>query len=324
GRMTRGAANAILASMYVNARVFTGTVTASGLQPGPARWEDAIAAADRILDSGAHSLAADWHANFRPDNHTSPENILVAKSLNQAGLGFEMIYRGLHYNSGAGGAWNGFSTLAETYFAFDTASIVTLPVPGTATTAEILHSNDRRHEIFLAGQHFNIENGQPVNDRAGVPLFFTPTIRDVTQAAENEGVRIYKWPGDPDRAGSAHGNDYAYFRLGEIYLIKAEALNELNRTAEAIQLVNTLRARVFEPDRPLSSGLTQAEARERIRRERLFELTAEAKRRQDLIRYDRFTLPWAFKAAGEPYRILMPIPRTQLDANPMLEQNPGY
>ena len=40
GRITRGAANAILANLYVNGQVFGGTVTASGLTKGPARWQD--------------------------------------------------------------------------------------------------------------------------------------------------------------------------------------------------------------------------------------------------------------------------------------------
>jgi hypothetical protein len=35
-------------------------------------------------------------------------------------------------------------------------------------------------------------------------------------------------------------------------------------------------------------------------------------------------LPWSFKQQREPYRILMSIPQTQVDANPLLEQNPGY
>ncbi|MGH7475841.1 MAG: RagB/SusD family nutrient uptake outer membrane protein [Longimicrobiales bacterium] len=326
GRMTRGAADAILASLYLNAEVFTGTVTAAGLERGQARWQDAVAAADRILNSGVYSLAADWNANFTPDNHLSPEIILTVKSTAQAGYGWNehFIYRAMHYNSGFGGAWNGFSTLAEVYYAFDTLTVETLPVPGTNRTANLLHSNDERHDIFLAGQHFNLQTGEPVNDRAGTPLFFTPEIGDATQAAENEGVRIYKWPGDPNFTGQWHNNDFAYFRLAEMYLIKAEALNELGQTAEAIQLVNTVRQRVFDPDKSISTGISQAEARERIRRERLFELTAEAKRRQDLIRADRYTLPWTHKAPGEPHLILFPIPQTQLDANPLLVQNPGY
>jgi len=61
-----------------------------------------------------------------------------------------------------------------------------------------------------------------------------------------------------------------------------------------------------------------------ILRERLLELTAEAKRRQDLIRHGRYTQAWSFKQAGGPRLVLMPIPQSQLAANPMLVQNPGY
>ena len=58
--------------------------------------------------------------------------------------------------------------------------------------------------------------------------------------------------------------------------------------------------------------------------ERLFELMDEAKRRADLIRHGLWTSEWYEKPAREGYRILMPIPQTQLDANPLLVQNPGY
>src|SRR5262245_46541814 len=56
GRVTRGACDAILANMYLNAQVFTGTVTTAGLQLGPARWQDAVTAADRVLNAGVYSL----------------------------------------------------------------------------------------------------------------------------------------------------------------------------------------------------------------------------------------------------------------------------
>lgn len=302
GRMTKGAADAVLASMYLNAEVFTGTVSANGLQRGQARWQDAVAAADRILNSGVYSLAANWNANFAPDNHTSPEIIFAVKNLNEAGLGLEFVYRAAHYNQDPSG-WNGFSSLAETYYAFD--------------------KDDRRIGIFQVGQQFD-KNGNPLKTRDGKPLIFLPDIKDATQASEVEGARIVKWPADPNRVGTAHSNDYAYFRLGEIHLIKAEALNELGQTAQAIQIVNMLRARVFEPDEPLAGTFNQATARQAILRERLFELTAEAKRRQDLIRHGKYVEPWAFKEQREAYRVLMPIPKTQIDANPELEQNPGY
>jgi hypothetical protein len=303
GRMTQGAADAILASLYLNAEVFTGTVTEGGLQRGQARWQDAVTAADRVINSGAYSLATDWHSNFAVENSGSPENILVVKHKASGGLGLSFVMRALHYNSISNGPWNGFSALTETFYAFD--------------------EDDQRRDIFLVGPQVNILTGEPITDRAGVPLVFTPEIGDITQATEGEGARIMKWPPDPAAPGGDHGNDMPYFRLGEMYLIKAEALNELGQTTEAIDVVNMLRERVFDPNEPVTAA-GQVEAREIILNERLFELTAEAKRRQDLIRHDMYTMAWQFKPATDPYRILMPIPQTQLDTNPLLTQNPGY
>ena len=138
-------------------------------------------------------------------------------------------------------------------------------------------------------------------------------------------MRIVKWPHDPEHVAQENGNDYTYFRLAEMHLIKAEAMNELGNTAGAVAEVNILRARVFNPPKPLSAGdFNQASFRTQILRERLFELTAEAKRRQDLIRHGQFTAARSFKPQTQPFRILMPIPQSQLDTNPLLQQNPGY
>ena len=311
GRMTKGAVDALLASLYLNAQVFTGTVTTAGLQKGTARWQDAIIASDAILNSGNYSLSTDWRSNFKADNGNSPENILVVKFLNQTGLGLHFVMESLHYNQYSGGQspWNGFSTLAETFAAFDPA--------------------DQRRQIFLSGPQFNQITGLPVTDRAGNPLIFDPNIADDTKAAENIGVRIVKWPVDPAHLDQENGNDYALYRLAEIYLIKAEALNELGgQGPAAVALINTVRARVFTPPKPLATTLTQAQIRDAILSERLFELTAEAKRRQDLIRNDQYiTKAWAYKAQAaltEPFRVLMPIPLTQLGTNPQLVQNAGY
>jgi hypothetical protein len=307
GRMTQGAVDAILASMYLNAEVFTGTVSTGGLQPGTARWQDAIDAADRVINSGTYSLATDWRSNFEEDNYLSSENILVAKTLNEVGLGLNFLLRALHYNSLSQGPspWNGFATLAETYYAFD--------------------QDDDRIDIFLVGPQVDLSTGEPINDRSGNPLVFVPEIGDITQATEGEGARIVKFPPDPNNVAENHGNDMTYFRLAEMYLIKAEAMNELGMTAAAVDIVNMIRERVFDPDEPLNAAdFNQDTFRDRILQERLFELTAEAKRRQDLIRHGQYTTPWAFKDQVDPYRILMPIPQTQIDTNPLLVQNPGY
>ena len=54
-------------------------------------------------------------------------------------------------------------------------------------------------------------------------------------------------------------------------------------------------------------------------------MTAEGKRRTDLIRMGKFTNgTWYAKTTNTPFRILFPIPQTQIETNPLLVQNPGY
>jgi hypothetical protein len=316
GRLTSGAADAILASLYINAGVFNkddGVSTNSynscqGVQvTGGDACQAAIAAANRILNSPQYSLATDWRSNFTASNDQSPENIMVVKHLNVDGLGMTFLMRALHYTQLNPSPWNGFSTLAEVYNSFD--------------------ADDQRRQIFLVGPQVNLD---PADEDYNTPVFdrtpeakrvtFTPEIGDIRNANEHEGVRIAKWPPDPAHSGPEHGNDFAYFRLAEIYLIKAEALNEQTPgSPEALALVNTLRARVFNPPEPLATIDRAA-----ILRERLFELAGEAKRRQDLIRHGQFTRAWQFKGQTADHRILMSIPQQQMDANPKLRQNPGY
>src|SRR5206468_4380641 len=118
GRLTKGATDAILASAYLNAQVFTGTVAATGLTKGTARWQDAITAADRIINSGNYSLASNWRQNFTADNYASPEIIMAVKFTNVSDLGLNFLMRALHYSQFSPSPWNGFATLAETFNQF--------------------------------------------------------------------------------------------------------------------------------------------------------------------------------------------------------------
>lgn len=312
GRLTRGAADAILASMYLNAGVWdkaTGVSAASYntclgvlVAGGVDACQAAVNFADSIINSGAYSLAANWNSNFSSTNASSPENILVVKFANKPDVGLNFIMRALHYNQLTGATpWNGFATTAETFRAFDTADV--------------------RRSMWLEGPQSNVETGVPVNDRSGNPLVFTDSILDVTAATEGEGPRMYKFPADPTRPdGPTNGNDFTYFRYAEVLLIKAEALNEQSAgSAAALALVNQVRARAFNPDQPLV-----AVTRAAILNERRLELATELKRRQDLIRHGAYTAAWNYKTAGAAHLILMPIPQPQMDANPLLVQNPGY
>jgi hypothetical protein len=307
GRVNRHVANAILANMYLNAPVFQGTVTSAGLQRAPQRWQAAIDAADRVINSGVYSLASDYRANFAANNASSPELIFVINNSETPGLGNSFPQRTLHYNQHGvqGGPWNGFATIAETYQSYN--------------------PQDVRRSVWLAGPQFSFVTGAPVNDRAGARLVFTETIGDITRAGEGEGVRLNKFSpfiAAPD--GDSHPHDFPYFRLAEMYMIKAEALNELGRTGDAIAILNQLRARAFDPDQPLAASLTQTQTRDAILRERMYEFAGEAKRRQDMIRIGGFTAARRFKTASEGYRVLFPIPSTQIQNNPQLVQNAGY
>jgi len=314
GRITKGVVDALLANMYINAGVFTKDGAAGGISAnsynactgvtvagGLSACQAALNRADSVLLSSAgYQLADTFAKNFRGDNATSPENIFVVKFIPQSGLGLNFVMRALHYNQFNPTPWNGFATIAQTYNAFD--------------------SLDRRRQIFLVGPQRNVETGVFVNDRTGNPLVFTTSIADITQATEGEGARIYKYSADPGHVAENNGNDYAWLRLAEMYLIKAEAeLNGATGSSTPLALVRAVRARAFATDTLSAVNLAA------ILRERLFELTGEGKRRQDLIRFGAYTAPWQFKTTQRPdYYVLMPIPQGQIDANPQLTQNPGY
>ncbi len=318
GRFTKGVADAILANMYLNAAVFTkdnginaiayNSCVTVPLGAGTA-CDSAAAYANNVITSPYYALEDTFAKAFRPSNHLSPENIMVVKNLASDGLGLNFVMRALHYSQFNPSPWNGFSAVADVYTSFDAA--------------------DARRRIFLVGQQYDLNTGVPtdsVKDRQGNWLVFKDTIQDATAASEGEGARILKWPPDPRHVGPDNGNDFAFFRVGEMYLIRSEALLEAANAAGALTALNNLRARDFNPPKPVV-----AVTRDTILRERLFELTGEAKRRQDLIRFGQYTaarpldnMPAHDIAARDPTRVLMPIPQTQIDANPLLKQNPGY
>jgi len=318
GRITRGAADALLANMYINARVYKNEGAGAGISAttynsclgvtvsgNKDACQAAIDAADSVINSGTYALADTFVQNFNSDNGGSTENIFVIKFADADGLGFNMVMRTLHYNQFSPSPWNGFAALAQTYNAFDPA--------------------DKRRAVLLQGPQVNVESGLPAKTRDNLPLNFTIGIVNVTSATEGEGTRIYKWPIDKKHVQQNNGNDYAWFRLAEMYLIKAEALNEQTPgSAGALDTLNRVRARTVPVAPPLAGPITQP----MILKERLFEFLAEGKRRQDLIRHGKYTDCWEFKdgtyCPSPTSHVLMPIPQTQIDANPLIQQNPGY
>ncbi len=302
GRVTQGAVDAILASLYLNWPIFTGTPTASGITPGQPRYADVITVTDRLMNSGVYTLATNWQSNFNAGNQQSTENIFVVRNKAQSGLGLDLVSRAVHYNSFSGpGGYNGFSTIADTYNQFD--------------------PTDSRRSMFLVGNQLTLDSKKQATLRDGTtPLNFTPTITSINAAAENEGIRMYKFQFDPAHFNDQMGSDFTIFRLGGVMLDRAEALWQLGRTPEALALLNQLRARVYSPPQPLTGAISANV----MLHERLNELMYEAKRRQDMIRLGTYDNSRQFKTQTAGFHALFPIPTAQIQSNPLLKQNPGY
>lgn len=124
--------------------------------------------------------------------------------------------------------------------------------------------------------------------------------------------------------------NYIIYRLADVLLLKAEALNELGDLAGAAALVNQIRARV---NLPAITASNQAEMRLAIEKERRLELAFEGHRWYDLKRTGRAIevinnvkgendIPLGYQLNEN--RLLWPIPQAELDKNTKLTQNPGY
>nr|WP_287938659.1 RagB/SusD family nutrient uptake outer membrane protein [Algoriphagus sp.] len=296
--LNKTSAKAILAKLYLNAQVYTGTP----------RWADAERLADEVINSGQYSLTSNFFANFSERNSGSTENILTLPyDQNNAG-GFNLPQMTLHYLSQntynlQEQPWNGYASLEEFYNSFD--------------------NNDVRKNSFLVGPQFasdgtrlNDISAEP-NDPDGPPLTFTPQINQLApNAFRQAGARVGKFEFALGAASSLN-NDYPLIRLGDIILIKAEAALRQGKTAIALAAANQIRTRA---GMPAYTTLTLDE----LYNERGREMFAEASRRTDAIRFGKWNLPWWEKQASQPFRALFPIPLQQINANPNLRQNPGY
>ncbi|MGJ7029595.1 RagB/SusD family nutrient uptake outer membrane protein [Niabella hirudinis] len=173
------------------------------------------------------------------------------------------------------------------------------------------NANDKRLQWFLFGY----------TDLKGV-------VHDLLNPADaGKAVRCFKYVPDPNAISEAHGNDIPVIRYAEVLLNRAEALNEINGpTSEALDLFNAVRRRAGVPDYTMADVPSKEAFRSLVLQERGWEFVAEGKRRMDLIRQGQL-IPRALArgaANAKDYKTLFPIPKSETDANPSLEQNPGY
>lgn len=135
----------------------------------------------------------------------------------------------------------------------------------------------------------------------------------------------HKLPFEPNSTGAWAGNDLPVIRYSDILLSRAEALNEISGpTQEAVDLINEVRERAGAS--PLNlADYSKDSLRDAILQERGWEFFFEMKSREDQIRHGVFISGAQARGKNaQDFQVLFPIPQVELDANPDLQQNPGY
>jgi len=301
GRADQAAAWTLLAKLYLNAKVYTGTD----------RSADCVTYCKKVLAS-SYTLAPIYANNFTADNNLSPEIILPISSDGQ----HTQTYGGMTYlihaqiggtmpaaQFGVGGGWGGIRT-TKTF---------------VAKFADNSGKTDKRAMFWSDGQKLDI---------ADIGLFTDGwAITKFTNLTSTGAAAPHAHPDFVD-------TDYPLFRLADVYLMYAEGVLRGATTgdaATALGYVNALRTRAYGST---SGNITSTDLTlDFILDERSRELFWEGHRRTDLIRFGKFssgTYVWPWKgqvAEGkttDSHLDLFPIPSNDLGANPTLKQNPGY
>lgn len=311
---------------------------------------------DIMNSSAGYAYTPNYFDNFGPNNGgfgvpgtggVSTENIFVygnngtATNANGTGNGAidDRWFMALHYNSwdkngtyGSAG-WNGFSTIADVYTAFDPTDTRkgNVPYPIGGANGLGVSPISGLNVGLDSGQQYN-EAGQPIMDRRGNLLSFQEPVANTEtdlHTLEGAGIRGIKYYPDYANYSGHASNQLAIFRYADVRLMMAEAdlSGASGGASDALTIVNEVHnARGAAPLTSISlvnpanlyDGTTILEERQK-------ELWWESWRREDMIRLGVFLSAWNLKAAdvGITY-LLFPIPVAQLVANPNLKQNPGY
>lgn len=304
-KFTKWVGYTLLAKLYLNAEVYTGTPDA----PGAPQWDKALKCLDKVIESGKYDLEPDNDANFLVENEGSIENIFVIPyDYNYFNCYFIPYQMSWHYNS--------INTYSVRFDCWN----------GPCATPSIVKSydqDDKRLGWFMYGQQY-AKDGTPLTDRDGNPLNITIDMADFTNATEVEGARIFKW--EVEENGYNHlNNDFAIFRYVDVLLMKAECLLRQGDEPEARKIVNDCRKRNFD-NYDASKEITLL-TEDILLAERGREFIFEGWRRNDLIRFGKFGDPCDFKPNSDPadkHTWLFPIPLQVIENNPEIQQNPGY
>ncbi|WP_036879262.1 RagB/SusD family nutrient uptake outer membrane protein [Xylanibacter oryzae] len=295
GRFTQNVAYTLLARLYLNAEVYTGT----------AQWKKCIDACEKV---SGYSLMSDYKANFYTANEGSKEIIFaIPYDHKQGTVGNYLASMTYHYNQkyafSADGSyqWCGNGICAK---------------PGVWSSYE--DGDTRRGKTLMVGQQYSAKDGSAVNMDNGEPLNYTEEIKDYTNALQNEGARLDKYQWNATDSWE-RDNDWVLMRYAEVLMMEGEAYYRLGYTQTALTFVNKIRERAGLGDLTTLDDTT-------LDNEWLHEFAYEGNRRTVNIRFGTFYKSWWNKGedASDHHTGIYPIPAEELSKNPNLKQNAGY
>lgn len=273
-------------------------------------WETCIYYCDKLAEEG-YVLESDDSFNFSTHNETSKENIFtIPMDKNIYTNQFHYLFRSYHYTHGGVLGWGSEN--------------------GTCATISTMKANhygeadeDARCKMNFVAGVVKVDGHELLMDN-GKPLEYQPfeVAQNLTNSkfVKTAGARMAKY--EVDRTsymdGKLQSNDIVLFRYADALLMKAEA--KVRNGENGDEELNRIRARVGMPYRKATL--------DNILEERLLELVWEGWRRQDLIRFGKFTgaydLRTPLQGESSGYTTVFPIPQKCIGLNSELVQNKGY
>ena len=267
------------------------------------KWSQAVSAFENVIATGEYTLESDYASLFNGTNENNSESL------------FEIQFSEQRPNDTYESGIIGYELWSDGYNeAWPSDWIVSQFLKDTTTSGE--YSQRAWGSIAFGG-----------ND-----LFSTAT--KFTKDETNDYAYWEKWVYQPTDMEDwwDHVVNHPVIRYADVLLMLAEAQNELGSTANAMELINQVRARAGVP---AISGLSQSEIRTHLRDfERPVELSCEALRWIDLLRWEKMengyikqTLSNHGKPSAGNYndaQRIYPIPQAEMETNPKVVQNQGY
>lgn len=364
GRLTKAGVWGLLAKLHLNAAVYRDRYAASFTFKNE-DMDKVIEYTSKIISSGQYALSPDYWAIFNDENNTNKELIFAVDQradlnghnrlayFSLSGDQFPLpSFTGANGTDGPGITPDFYRTWVDAYAPTDPAAadprfykknITVDPVTQTACYDAASYRIDRG---ILRGQQYGLIRTAGVfekcpdgkfrvgrlfnntRNRPTTPVLHTERI-DFTTAGSDyaTGFRVLKFEfGKKSVSGRNFGEaDIPIVRLGDVYLMRAEARLRKGDAAAALTDVNAVRT--SRTATGTGRALTSVNL-DQLFRERGFELYWELQRRTDMVRFGKFESTWTEKSSTDRNKRVFPIPQTAIDGASnlpgYLKQNPGY